>query len=311
MTTPANAAVIAPPATVAFLGTGLMGLPMAQNLRRAGFQLRVWNRSPDKAAPLLAAGATVTATPAEAVRDCAAVILMLQDGTAVSKTLFARGVEAACAPGTLVVDMSSISPTVAQDHAAALSRAGLRYLDAPVSGGTVGAEAGTLMIMVGGNAADFAAAETLFSAMGASHRVGEAGQGQFCKLANLTLVAVTIGAVAEALTLARAGGADPAVVREILLGGFSQSRILEVHGERMIRRNFTPGGRIKNQLKDLDTILAVAATHGVQMPLTTRTRELFAALRDRHGDELDHSALVLQIEAMRGHGDGGGGDGPR
>ena len=286
------------PPPIGFLGTGLMGSPMAANLAKAGFDIKVWNRTPEKTQPAVEAGARRVDTVEEAAKNSYAVIFMLQDGPAVTAQLVSTGLLKACAPGTLIIDMSSISPIVAGDHAAMVQAAGLRYLDAPVSGGTIGAATGTLTIMVGGDAADFAAAEPIFQALGTPHLLGPPGRGQLCKLANLTLVAVTVGAVAEALTLVKAGGGDPAAARKVLLGGFSQSRILEVQGERMIRRDFAPGGHIKNQIKDLDTILATAAHYGVSMPLTASIRELFVALRHTHGEKLDHSAIILQIEKM-------------
>lgn len=166
------------------------------------------------------------------------------------------------------------------------------------TGGTIGAAAGTLTIMVGGDPADFADAAPIFRALGTRHLLGPPGRRQLCKLANLTLVAVTVGAVAEALSWSKPAAAILPAAREVLLGGFSQSRILEVQGERMIRRNFAPGGHIENQIKDLDTILATAARCGVSIPLTSRIRELFVALRDTHGENLDHSAVILQIEKM-------------
>jgi 2-hydroxy-3-oxopropionate reductase len=287
-----------PPGPIGFIGTGLMGSPMAINLAKAGFEVKVWNRTPEKTQPAVEAGARRVNTVEEAAKNSCAVIFMLEDGPAVTAQLVSTSLLKTCAPGTLIIDMSSISPIVARDHAAIVLGAGLRYIDAPVSGGTIGAAAGTLTIMVGSDPADFVAAEPIFRALGKPHLLGPPGRGQLCKLANLTLVAVTVGAVAEALTLVKAGGGDPAAAREVLLGGFSQSRILEVQGERMIRRDFTPGGHIKNQIKDLDTILATAARHGVSMPLTARIRELFVALRDTHGENLDHSAIILQIEKM-------------
>jgi 2-hydroxy-3-oxopropionate reductase len=284
--------------SIGFIGTGLMGSPMAVNLAKAGFDVKVWNRSPEKTQPAVEAGAHRADTVEGAAKDSRAVIFMLQDGAAVTAQLVSTQLLKTCAPGTLIIDMSSISPIVAKDHAVLVHAAGLRYLDAPVSGGTIGAAAGSLTIMAGGDPEAFAAAEPIFRVLGTPHLLGPPGRGQLCKLANLTLVAVTVGAVAEALTLVKAGGGDPAAARKVLLGGFSQSRILEVQGERMIRRDFAPGGQIKNQIKDLDTILATAARHGVFMPLTSRIRELFVDLSSTHGQSLDHSAIILQIEKM-------------
>jgi len=285
------------PNCIAFLGTGLMGEPMARNLLRAGFRLKVWNRTTSKTDGLVAAGAESASSPADAVREVDAVLLMLENGAVVTELLFKQGVAAACRHGTLVIDMSSIAPAIAKDHARLLTGMGLRYIDAPVSGGTVGAAQGALAIMAGGVAADLESAAPVFRALGTVTHVGPHGSGQLCKLVNQTIVAVTIGAVAEGMVLAKAGGADPAQVRQAILGGFCQSRILEEHGQRMIDRNFVPGGAVRNQLKDLDAVLEVARKVGVHLPLTERVRELFAALAKSGKAELDHSALILQVEA--------------
>lgn len=273
---------------------------MAMNLIKAGYRLTIWNRTLSKAAELASAGARLAKSPAEAVRQAQAVILMLENGAVVTELLFAQGVAAACAEGTLVIDMSSIAPEIAEDHARALQRTGLRHLDAPVSGGTIAAEQGTLAIMAGGERTDAAEAAPIFEALGTVTHVGPHGRGQLCKLVNQCIVAVTIGAVAEGLTLAKAGGAEPAQVRQAILGGFCQSRILELHGRRMIERNFKPGGLIKNQIKDLDAALRTAERVGATLPLTQRVRELFADFADSgNGNEvLDHSALILRLEAL-------------
>jgi 2-hydroxy-3-oxopropionate reductase len=289
--------MITPPSSIAFIGTGLMGEPMAQNLLRARFRLKVWNRTASKTDGLVAAGAELALSPADAAREVDAVILMLENGAVVTELLFKQGVSAACRPGTLLIDMSSIAPAIAEDHARLLTGMGLRYIDAPVSGGTVGAAQGNLAIMAGGLAADLESAAPVFQALGTVTHVGPHGRGQLCKLVNQTIVAVTIGAVAEGMVLAKAGGADPAQVRQAILGGFCQSRILEEHGKRMIDRNFVPGGAVRNQLKDLDAVLEVARKVGVHLPLTERVRDLFAALARSGKEDLDHSALILQIEA--------------
>ena len=289
-----------PPAPIGFLGTGLMGKPMAMNLIKAGYRLTVWNRTLSKAAELVSAGARLAKSPADAVRHAEAVVLMLENGAIVTELLFAGGVAAACPKGTLVIDMSSIAPELAEDHARSLQRTELRHLDAPVSGGTIAAEQGTLAIMAGGEATDVADAAPILAALGTVTHVGPHGRGQLCKLVNQCIVAVTIGAVAEGLTLAKAGGADPAQVRQAILGGFCQSRILELHGRRMIERDFKPGGLIKNQIKDLDAALQTAQRVGVTLPLTQRVRELFVDLASSgNGNEmLDHSALILRLEAF-------------
>ena len=289
-----------PPAALGFLGTGLMGKPMAMNLIKAGYRLTVWNRTPSKTLELISAGARLAGSPADVVRDVRAAVLMLESGAIVTELLFAQGVASACTEKTLVIDMSSIAPAIAEDHARLLQRAGLRYVDAPVSGGTIAAEEGTLAIMAGGDSDDLGDAAPIFKALGNLTHVGPHGRGQLCKLVNQCIVAVTIGAVAEGLTLAKAGGADPAQVRKAILGGFCQSRILELHGQRMIERNFNPGGLIKNQIKDLDAALESSDRVGVTLPLTQRVRDLFVDLAGSGNEMLDHSALILRLEALAG-----------
>ncbi|OLV17589.1 NAD(P)-dependent oxidoreductase [Deinococcus marmoris] len=287
---------------LAVIGTGLMGRPMAENLLKAGHDVTVFNRSPENPQALAKLGAAVAATPAEAVQHADLVMTMLPNGSVVSQVLL-DGVFEAAQPGTLFVDMSSIHPAIARDLAAAAQSQGRRFLDAPVSGGTGGAERGELAIMAGGPEDWIAEARPVLDVLGKVTHVGPSGSGQLAKLVNQMIVAVTIGAVAEGLTLARAGGADPARVREAILGGFAQSRILSEHGARMIERRFEPGGTMTNQIKDLDAALDVAAGLGAVMPLTARARDLFAdyAAGDggaRAGD--DHSALVRHIEALSG-----------
>ena len=276
-----------------------MGKPMAMNLIKSGYAVTVWNRTLSKAAELMSAGARLGKSPADAVRNAEAIVLMLEKGAVVTDILFTQGVADACRDGALIIDMSSIAPAISEDHARLLARAGLRYIDAPVSGGAVGAERATLAIMAGGEKADVIEATPIFEAMGNVTHVGPHGRGQLCKLVNQCIVAVTIGAVAEGLTLAKAGGADPAQVRKAIMGGFCESRILELHGQRMIDRNFVPGGFIKNQIKDLKAALDVAGKLGLRLPLTDRVCELFVALAQTGKEELDHSALILQIEAMQ------------
>ena len=282
---------------IGFLGIGLMGRPMAENLLAAGHPLTAWNRTRAKAEAL--AGAEVAASAAAAGAAADIVITMLEDGPTVESVLFgAPAVAAALRPGTLFIDMSSIPPETARRHAAALGERGVAYLDAPVSGGTRGAAAAALAIMAGGAAADFARAQPVLRRLGRPVHVGPAGTGQLAKLANQAIVAITIGAVGEALLLAAAGGADPAAVREALTGGFADSRILAEHGKRMLDRDFRPGGRARIQLKDLDTILAAAAEAKVELPLSARVADLFRALIAGGGGEYDHSALLLQLERM-------------
>ena len=228
-------------AQIAFLGTGLMGEPMARNLLKAGFQVRAWNRTAEKAAPLAADGAVICQTAAEAVSGADIVILMVSDGPTVHHLLFEQEIARAMSTGALVIDMSSIKAKEARTHASQLAALGVGHLDAPVSGGTKGAEAASLAIMVGGEASDFAAAEPVFAAMGRAVHVGPAGAGQLSKLANQAIVGVTIGIVAEAMLFVEKGGADPAAVRQALSGGFADSPILQQHGTRMTTGDFVPG----------------------------------------------------------------------
>lgn len=280
---------------IAFLGIGLMGEPMVRRLLAAGFSVTAWNRSPGKAAVLAAAGADPDDVLAHAVADAAVVVSMLSAGDAV------RGViEAsidALRPGTLWIDMSSTRQDEAQDFHATLGRRGHRFVDAPVSGGVGGAQAGTLAIMAGGSEADFAAARPVLEAMGKPQLVGPAGSGQVAKLCNQLIVGGTINIVAEALLLAQAAGADPAAVREAIRGGFAESRVLEVHGQRMLERNFLPGGQVQTQLKDQHNILAAAAAAGVALPVTSLVTERYETIRDAL-PRADHAAALLALEQL-------------
>jgi len=283
---------------IAFLGIGLMGAPMAANLLRGGFALTAWNRTPAKAAALAADGAKVASTAADAVRGADFVVTMLSNGPAVEEVLFgADGVAGALGKGTLVIDMSSIPPATARSHAQRLAARGIAHVDAPVSGGTGGARDGKLVIMVGGTSEDFARARPVFAPLGNPTLVGAAGAGQLAKLCNQAIVGITIGAVAEALLLAAAGGADPAAVRQALMGGFADSRILQEHGQRMLNRRFLPGFAIVNQVKDLDTVLDAARQAKLRLPLSERVTDLFRHLLG-DGAGFDHSALLLELERL-------------
>lgn len=282
---------------IAFLGIGLMGAPMATNLLKAGFSVTVWNRTPAKAETPAAAGAKVSPSAADAVHDADIVITMLTNGPAVEDVLFGGGkVAAAIRKGALVIDMSSIPPAIARDHAKRLAKLGIAHLDAPVSGGTGGAQSGKLVIMAGGPPDDFARAQTVFAPLGKPTLVGGSGAGQLAKLCNQAIVGITIGAVAEALLLAAAGGADPAAVRQALMGGFADSRILQEHGQRMLNRRFLPGFAVANQVKDLDTVLDAAHQAKLELPLAARVTELFRQLAGDGGGGYDHSGLLLELE---------------
>ncbi len=286
---------------ITLLGCGLMGQPMARRLLQAGHTLTVWNRTRSKAEALAAEGARVADTPAAAVARADAVITMLDNGEVVRQVVFdAHGpgpsVAEAMPAGCLFIDMGSILPAQAQDHARRLAERGVRVLDAPVSGGTVGAEAGTLAIMVGGAEADVAAAVPLLSAMGRPVHVGPAGSGQLAKLANQMIVGITIGAVAEALLLAERGGADPARVRQALRGGFAESRILEVHGQRMVEGDFAKRGSLAIQLKDLRNALHTAGELRFDAPITQALAGLYADAAAHGLAELDQSGLFCELQ---------------
>lgn len=283
---------------IAFLGTGLMGAPMARRLLKAGFPVTVWNRDPSKAQALAADGANVAATAAEAVTGADVVITMLSDGKAVGEVLFAGGVKAALKSGAVVIDSSSIAPPIARDHAAQLAEAGIAHVDAPVSGGVVGAEAGTLAIMAGGDATIVESLGDVFAALGRVTHVGPSGAGQICKLANQQIVAITIGAVAEAMILVEAGGASREKFRDAIRGGFAESRILDLHGGRMVARTFAPGGPSRLQLKDLDAVAAMAELFSLDLPLTAQVRDEFRDFVADGGGETDHSGLLLHLEKI-------------
>jgi len=280
---------------IAFLGTGLMGWPMARRLCDAGHPLNAWNRSPEKAERLRPYGAAIAATPAGATANADIVITMLENGPTVAQVLFDQGAAAAMRPGTLLVDMSSIKPAEARDHAGRLAALGLGQIDAPVSGGTNGAEAGTLAIMAGGAAADVERVRPVLASMGRVVHVGPTGAGQLAKLANQMIVGITIGAVAEALLLAARGGADMARVREAIRGGFAESRVLEVHGQRMVDGDLAKRAAMTVQLKDMRNALDAAAGLGFAAPITKLLAELYADGVHHGLADLDHSALFVEL----------------
>jgi 2-hydroxy-3-oxopropionate reductase len=289
-----------PDKTVAFLGTGLMGAPMAANLLKHGFAVRAWNRSRDKAEPLAAMGATVCDAPDGATAGAGFVISMLADTHATDQVLFESGLCTKLAQGTTVIVMSSLAPEDSRRHAKRCKEHGIAYLDAPVSGGPGGARDGTLAIMAGGDKAAFERCERVFAAMGRATLVGPAGAGQLAKLANQIIVGCTIVAVSEALLLAERGGANPDAVREALKGGFADSKVLQVHGRRMTSRRFAPGATVATQLKDMDNILREAKARHLKLPSSELTRGLYAALADRGLAHVDHSGTYLEIERLNG-----------
>jgi 2-hydroxy-3-oxopropionate reductase len=287
---------------IGFVGLGIMGAPMAGHLRAAGHELFVNTRS---AVPqsLLDAGAVACKTPADVARHADVIFTMVPDTPDVQKVLFGDGgIAGALAKGKTVVDMSSISPIETQDFARRVEATGADWLDAPVSGGEVGAKAASLTIMVGGRDEVFARIQPLFALMGKNiTHVGPAGAGQITKVANQIIVALNIAAVGEALVFASKAGADPARVRQALMGGFAASRVLEVHGERMIKRTFNPGFRIKLHQKDLNLALQGAKSLGVSLPNTAMTAQLMQACAANGLAEMDHSALVQSLELLANH----------
>ena len=283
-----------------FVGLGIMGAPMAGHLLKAGHNLFVNTRS--KVAAELA-GATVCASARQVAEQADIVFLMLPDTPDVAQVLFGEnGVAAGLAAGKTVVDMSSISPIETKAFAARINALGCDYLDAPVSGGEVGAKAGSLTIMVGGPDLVFDRVKPLFELMGKNITlVGGNGDGQTTKVANQIIVALNIAAVGEALLFASKAGADPVKVRQALMGGFAASRILEVHGERMIKRTFNPGFRIALHQKDLNLALQGAKAMDMALPQTANAAQLMQTCAAQGWDQLDHSALVKALELMAAH----------
>lgn len=288
---------------IGFIGTGIMGRPMAGRLQEAGHQLFIVRHRSAPPRELLDAGAVLEGS-AMAVAEASDVIFtMVPDTAAVEDALFRdRGVEAGLSPEKVVVDMSSISPSATEVFAGRIRKLGCEYLDAPVSGGDIGAREGTLSIMVGGSPEAFERVKPLFDVLGRTVTlVGGSGAGQLCKVANQMIVGINIAAVSEALVMASKAGLDPAAVREALLGGFASSRILDVHGQRMIDRAFEPGGRIELHQKDLNLALAEAGQLGVAVPMTSICRDLMNACAAHGGAGWDHSALVRAYELLADH----------
>ena len=284
--------------TIGFIGLGFMGKPMARNLQAAGATMIIHSRSAGPVEELVAEGMTGAESPADVAAQAEMVILMLTDTTAVELVLTGpSGILTGLTADTLVIDMGTTLMTTTQALAAKVHDAGGAYLDAPVSGGTMGAEAGTLTIMAGGDDDAMERAAPLFDVLGAkTTHVGGIGAGQVAKAANQVIVGLTIGAVAEGLSLARKAGVDPAKVREALGGGFADSRILEVHGKRMVDKTFAPGAKSTIQRKDMGQAETLAASLGMKMPATTLNRELYdLIIAAGHGD-LDHAALIAAID---------------
>jgi len=290
--------------TVGFIGLGLMGKPMAQNLLKRGFPLVVHSRSPAPVDDLVAAGATRAPTPAAVARQATRIITMLPDSPDVEQVLEgADGILSSVQPGTILIDSSSISPAVARRLADAARAREAVMLDAPVSGGEIGAIGGTLSIMVGGDAAAFATVRPILEAMGTPERIiriGDSGAGQICKVCNQMVIGGTLAAVSEAFALARKAGVDAAKVRQALLGGFAASRVLEVHGERILNGNYTPGFRAQLYAKDYRVAAETLSAHGIPAPITAAVHQLVTALIASGRGTDDYSALAKVVFELAG-----------
>ncbi len=291
------------PETIGFIGLGIMGKPMAYNLMKAGYELVISNRNPVPANELAAEGAITVGSPQAVAEQSDVVITMLPDSPHVRAVVTGeKGVLAGAKAGSLVIDMSTISPVVTQEVAQAAHVRGVRMLDAPVSGGDVGAQQGTLSIMVGGSAEDFAQAKPIFEVLGKTIvHVGEVGAGQVVKACNQIVVALTIEAVSEALVLGSKAGVDPAVILQVLSGGLAANRVMEVRGPNFLKHDFRPGFKIALHHKDLGIALAAGREYGVALPVTAIVDQMLQALKLRGQGDQDHSALLTLIEDWAQH----------
>ncbi len=289
---------------VGFIGPGIMGAPMALNLMKGGHKLWVYARRPAATQPLVAAGATACATAADVARHADVIFTIVSDTPDVESVIFGtQGIASQARPGTVIVDMSTISPTATKAFAERLVQQGIEMLDAPVSGGETGAINGTLSIMVGGKPQVFERVRPLFECMGKNIvHIGDSGAGQVAKACNQIVVAVTIEAVAEALTFARRNGADPAKVREALMGGFAGSKIMEVHGKRMLDNDFKPGFKVGLHQKDMRIVMETAHQLGIALPAAALVTQHLNALMGTGDTSLDSAAVVKVIERMSGMG---------
>ena len=283
---------------IAFIGIGLMGLPMSKNILKAGYNLKVFNRSKNKAEPLKEFGAEISSSIKDVVKDSDVVITMLTDDTAVDDVMNSSDFLENLKLGGTVIDMSSVKPTTATKHGNNLKLKDINYLDAPVSGGTIGAEEASLAIMVGGEQDVFNEALDVLKAMGNPTLVGPVGSGQVSKLANQIIVGLTIGAVAEAITLCEKAGANPNKMIKALSGGWADSKILQTHGKRMINKDFTPKGRTSVHLKDMNNILECANSHNTHLPISNLVKEMYKTLVENGHGETDHSSLYKEIERI-------------
>jgi 2-hydroxy-3-oxopropionate reductase len=283
---------------IGFIGTGLMGFPMAKNLLDKSLDLNVFSRTIEKAKPLEKFGAKISNSLSEAAKDADIVITMLTDDDAVEKVLSDQDFQENLKKGSTVVDMSSIKPKIAIKYGKLLKDKGINFLDAPVSGGTIGAEQATLAIMVGGDQKVFDQIKDVLKVMGNPTLVGPIGSGQVSKLANQIIVGVTIGAVAEAITLCEKAGVDGNKFIKALAGGFADGKILQNHGKRMIDKDFSPKGKVSTHLKDMNNILECAGDFNTQLPISNLIKDMFKSLVENGNDNDDHSALYKEIERL-------------
>tara|TARA_B100000767_G_scaffold273186_1_gene302649 strand:+ start:645 stop:1508 length:864 start_codon:yes stop_codon:yes gene_type:complete len=283
---------------IGFIGTGLMGFPMAKNILQKKINLKVFSRTLEKANPLKKFGATVTNSLSEAIKDTDIIITMLTDDNAVDSVLGAKDFLSNIKSSSTVIDMSSIKPKTAIKHGKLLKEKNINFLDAPVSGGTIGAEEASLAIMVGGEQKVFDNAYNILNIMGKPTLVGPIGSGQVSKLANQIIVGVTIGAVAEAITLCEKAGVDANKFIKALSGGFADGKILQNHGKRMVNRDFSPKGKVSTHLKDMKNILECANNHNTNLPISKLIKEMFGSLVKNGNQNDDHSALYKEIERI-------------
>ena len=283
---------------IGFIGIGLMGFPMAKNILKAGYSLKAFNRSPNKAEQLKEFGAEITTSIDDVVNNSDVVITMLTDDTAINEVMDSPNFLENLKSSATVIDMSSVKPTTATKYGNNLKSKNIKYLDAPVSGGTIGAEEASLAIMVGGEQDVFNEAFDVLKAMGNPTLVGPVGSGQVSKLANQIIVGLTIGAVAEAITLCEKAGANPNKMIKALSGGWADSKILQTHGKRMIDKDFTPKGRTSVHLKDMNNILECANSHNTHLPISNLVKEMYKSLVENGHGETDHSSLYKEVERI-------------
>ncbi len=283
---------------IGFIGTGLMGFPMAKNILKAGYKVRAFNRSRNKAEPLKEFGAEISNSIGELVKESHVVITMLTNDDAVNEVLGSDEFLNNLKPNSTVIDMSSVKQNTAVNHGKNLKSRKINYLDAPVSGGTIGAEEASLAIMIGGEQIVFESVKDILKSMGNPTLVGPIGCGQVSKLANQIIVGLAIGAVAEAVTLCEKAGADPNKMIKALSGGWADSKVLRTHGKRMIDKDFSPKGKTSSQLKDMNNILECANNYNTQLPISNLVKDMYKSLVENGHGETDHSSLYKEIERI-------------